>query len=130
MPYRYTERKDREMNIIIHGLDECDNEAADNEERIRWDKTQCIELAKRQQIKVEERDIKFCRRVGPRRDRERPLILGLYNQSLRTRLVRAEYEEGVTVGPDLTKKQREEEAEIWKEMADRNNNRSEEQKAK
>jgi hypothetical protein len=50
------EQKDREMNIIIHGLDECDNEAADNEERIRWDKTQCIELAKRQQIKVEERD--------------------------------------------------------------------------
>jgi hypothetical protein len=124
------ERKDRELNVIIHGLEECDDDAAGNEERIRWDKEQCMELAKNQRIKLDEADIKFCRRVGPKRERERPLVLGLYNHALRNKLIRAEYGEEITVGPDMTRKQREEEAEIWKEMEEKNNNRTEDQVAK
>jgi hypothetical protein len=89
------ERKDRETNVIIHGLEECDDESAGGEERIRWDKRQCIELAKNQRIKLEEADIKFCRRVGPRREKEKQLVMGLFNHALRNRLIRSEYEEGM-----------------------------------
>jgi hypothetical protein len=124
------ERKEREMNVIIHGLDECENEEAGGEERIKWDKKQCIELAKSQHLKLEEHDIKFCRRVGPRKDKERPLVVGLYSQITRNKLMKGEYEEGITVGPDMTRRQREEEAEVWNEMAERNKNRTEEQVSK
>jgi hypothetical protein len=124
------ERKDRELNVIIHGLEECDEEEAAAEERIKWDRSQCMEMAKSQRIKLEEHDIKFCRRVGPKKDKERPLVLGLYSHITRSKLIKAEYGEGISVGPDMTRKQREEEAEIWKEMEERNNNRTEDQVSK
>jgi hypothetical protein len=124
------ERKDRELNVIIHGIEECDDEAASNEERRGWDVGMCLDLFSSQNINVRESDIKFCRRVGQRREKERPVVLGLFNQALKSKILRASYGEEVTVGPDMTKKQREEEAEIWKELDQKNKTRTEDQVSK
>jgi hypothetical protein len=57
--------------------------------------------------------LQFCRRVGPRKERDRPLVVVFLNQATRARVLRADYgEDGV--GPDMTKKQCEEETEVWK----------------
>jgi hypothetical protein len=124
------ERKDREGNVIIHGIEECENEAAGSEERMMWDIRQCIDMVKGQNIRIGESDIKFCRRVGPRKESGRPIVLGLYNQVLRSKIIKAAYDENITVGPDLTRRQREEEADIWKELAEKNGNRTAEQVSK
>jgi hypothetical protein len=122
------ERKDRELNIIIHGLDECGLENGDGEERRKWDIQNCINLFK--DVKLADNEIKFCRRVGPRRERGRPLVVGFYSKATRDKTIRAGITGEISVGPDMTKKQREEEAEIWKEMEDKNRNRTEDQVAK
>jgi hypothetical protein len=57
-------------------MEECSDSVTEGEERIRWDKQQCIELFKDQNIRVTDTEIKFCRRVGPRKDRDRPLVVG------------------------------------------------------
>jgi hypothetical protein len=88
----------------------------------------CLNLFK--DARLTENDIKFCRRVGARKERGRPLIIGFYNKATRDRIVKAELPEDITVGPDMTKKQREEEIEIWKEMEDKNKSRTEDQVAK
>jgi hypothetical protein len=124
------ERKDREANIIIHGVEECNDEGATSEDRRSWDINSCLELIRAQNITIGEPDIKFCRRVGQRRERERPVVLGLYNQALRNKVLKATYGENISVGPDMTKKQREEEAEIWVELDQRNKNRTAEQVSK
>jgi hypothetical protein len=80
-----------------------------------------------------ETDIKFCRRVGPKGDRPRPLVIGFYSLATRNAAVRMDLrslEQDLSIGPDLTRKQREEEARIWKEMEEKNQNRSAEEKAK
>ena len=74
--------------------------------------------------------IKFCRRVGERGNDPRPLIIGLYNYRDRALLLNqdqrdTEYFSDVTIGPDLTKMQRKEEADVKKEIETKNNNLSE-----
>jgi hypothetical protein len=117
-------------NIIIHGLEECNDENATSEDRRSWDIDSCLQLIRDQNITIGEPDIKFCRRVGQRRERERPVVLGLYNQALRDKVLKANYSENISIGPDMTKKQREEEAEIWLELDQKNKNRTAEQVAK
>jgi hypothetical protein len=122
------ERKDRELNIIIHGVEECSDSTEQGEDRRRWDVQRCLTIFK--ESRLAENEIKFCRRVGARRERGRPIIVGFYSKTTRDRLIKAELPEDITVGPDMTKKQREEEAEIWQEMEDKNKNRTEDQVAK
>jgi hypothetical protein len=127
------ERKDREANVIIHGLDECEEQGLSGSERMELDTQSSIELFAEAGIRVANHEIKFCRRVGPRAERARPLIVGLYNPVTRSRVLKADYtgcSAEVSVGPDLTRKQQEEEAEIWKEKDKRNQNRTADEKAK
>jgi hypothetical protein len=59
--------------------------------------------------------------------------MGFYSQMIRNRVLKADFNasgQGISVGPDLTKKQREEEAEIWKEKEAKNLNRTAEEKEK
>jgi hypothetical protein len=122
------ERKDRELNVIVHGVEECSLDADQGEERRKWDVQRCLNLFK--DARLAENDVKFCRRVGARKERGRPLIMGFYTKAIRDKIIKAELPEDITVGPDMTKKQREEEMEIWKEMEDKNKNRTEDQVAK
>jgi hypothetical protein len=98
-----------------------------------WDKGECTKLFSRHNVRLRNEDIKFCRRVGPKGERPRPLIIGFYSHATRNAVLRINLKDAaphLTLGPDLTKKQREEEAEIWKEMEERNNKRTEDEKAK
>jgi hypothetical protein len=127
------ERRDRELNVIIHGADECGPETEGGEGRMQWDKEECLKLFNHVKVKVKADDVKFCRRVGPKGDRARPLIVGFYKHTVRNEILRADYRDmgpEISVGPDLTKKQREEEIRIWKEMEEKNNNRSADEKSK
>jgi hypothetical protein len=70
--------------------------------------------------------VKFCRRIGEKGEGPRPLIAGFYTETDRSKVLRygkylseTEFKD-VTVGPDLTKVQREEERDL-KEEAERKN---------
>jgi hypothetical protein len=127
------ERKARELNVIVHGIDECGEDVQGGEERMKWDVQQCTELFGTLELGVTASDIKFCRRVGTKGDSSRPLVVGLYNERTRTRILKAEWktlEPEVRVGPDMTKKQREEEAQVWKDLEEKNSKRTADEMSK
>jgi hypothetical protein len=127
------ERKNRELNVILHGAEECGPEVQGGEERMRWDKEECLQLFNNLQLGVGRDDIKFCRRIGPKGDSARPLVIGFSNGATRNRVLKADTRQQapeLKLGPDLTKKQREEESNIWKEMEEKNKNRTAEEKSK
>jgi hypothetical protein len=61
---------------------------------------------------VAETDVEFCRRVGERSDRDRPLVVGFFTDWARSTLLKncrflAETElSNISIVPDLTEKQR------------------------
>jgi hypothetical protein len=127
------ERKARELNVIIHGVEECQDTMLSGGEKMRWDIQKCAEMFSSMELAVQERDIKFSRRVGQRGEAGRPLVVGFYSEKQRSMVLQADWRSnnmGVTAGPDMTKRQREENAQIWKELETRNNSRSEDEKSK
>jgi hypothetical protein len=117
------ERKDREMNVIVHGAEECGPETSGGDERMAWDKGECLKLFSKHNVRLRTEDIKFCRRVGPKGDSARPLVVGFYSQATRNAVLKVDWRAtspDLSVGPDLTKKQREEEMQIWKDMEQKN----------
>jgi hypothetical protein len=125
------DRKDKELNIIMHGLEECDEPGLTGTERMEQDALTGLQHFADAGVKIQLAEIKFCRRVGPKGEKARPLVMGFYNQAVRGRALKADLtEQGISVGPDLTKRQREEEAEIWREKETKNLNRTAEEKEK
>jgi hypothetical protein len=127
------ERKARELNVIIHGLDECQDTTLSGGEKMRWDVQRCVEMFSSMELAVQEKDIKFSRRVGQRGEGGRPLVVGFHSEKPRSMVLKADWRSsnmGVTAGPDMTKRQREEEAQIWKDLETKNNSRSEDEKSK
>ena len=127
------EREARRLNLVIHGVSECDSEAATGRERQAWDKDQCVKIFQEMELEYDLEVIKFCRRVGPVTDSPRPLIVGFYTDTERTmvqrrvsRLASSDFS-GISIAPDLTKRQRKEERDIWVDMEARNAARTEEQ---
>jgi hypothetical protein len=127
------ERKDRELNVIVHGAEECGPEISGGEERMAWDKGECVKLFGRHNVRLRSEDIKFCRRVGPKGEHARPLVVGFYSYATRNAVLRVDWKTAapdMAVGPDLTKKQRDEEAQVWKDMEQKNAMRTSEERAK
>jgi hypothetical protein len=127
------ERNARELNVIIHGIEECQDTMLSRGEKMKWDIQRCTEMFSSMELAVQDKDIKFTRRIGQRGEAGRPLIVGFHTEKPRSMVLQADWRSsnmGVTAGPDMTKRQREEEAQIWKEMETRNNSRSEDEKAK
>jgi hypothetical protein len=127
------ERRDRELNIILHGAEECGEEIQGGVERMEWDRNECVSLFSKQNVRLRQSDIKFCRRVGPKGERPRPLVVGFYTLAMRNAVLKMNLREAapeLSIGPDLTKRQREEEADIWKELEEKNKNRTAEERAK
>jgi hypothetical protein len=125
------DRKDKELNIIMHGLEECEGTGLSGPEKMEHDATAGLQCFTDAGVRLQLSEVKFCRRVGPKGEKARPLVMGFYSQAVRNRVLRADFgEQGVTVGPDLTKRQREEEADIWREKETKNLNRTAEEKEK
>jgi hypothetical protein len=120
------EREARRRNIILHNVGEDRNEKSSGKERQEWDRKSCYNVFGAMGVKMEEEAVRFCRRVGERKGEPRPLVCGFWEEKDRNMVLRhARKLEGtdfrnVSVCPDLTRKQREEEADMKKE-ADRRN---------
>ena len=118
------EVKARELNVVIQGVAENMEKEATGHDRWDWDVKACENIFRGLKLGLTAESLTFCRRVGERGRGPRPVIVGLHNFRDRAAVLRAdtrntEYEE-VTFGPDLTKKQREEDVEMWNEMERRN----------
>ena len=128
------ERKARELNVVMHGVVENNEEAATGRERWEWDMLTCRNIFRILNLRITDENIKFCRRVGERGEAARPLIVGLYNERDRALLLsldtRGTEVRDINFGPDLTKEQRKEEADMKMEMENKNKALTEDEKAK
>jgi len=130
------DRELRKLNVVFHGVGECPAEAAAGAERIEWDKQSCQNIFAELCLSTTMGDIKFCRRLGERREGPRPLLVGFHTEGERSnvlrnapRLERTKFSD-VQVVPDLTKRQRERESGMRDEAQRRNESLSEDDKAK
>jgi hypothetical protein len=121
------EREARRRNVVFHNIGEAENEKATGRERMDWDRKSCVNIFRALELGMEESAVRFCRRVGEKKGDPRPLICGFWDEQDRNKMLRhgRRLEEtrafkDVTVGPDLTKMQRREEADMRAE-ADRRN---------
>lgn len=130
------ERDGRKLNIVIHGIPECPNTGAQGSEKLQWDKDSCRNIFAALRTGLTEADIRFCRRVGPPGEKKRPVVIGLYNEATRDLLLRKAKDlvntpyKKVGIGPDLTKRQRVEENNLWAQAARRNQSLSEQERQK
>ena len=130
------ERELRRLNVVFHKVGECPRLAATGMDKLDWDKQSCINIFKELRLDIPMEAIKFCRRLGEKREDPRPMVVGFHLEADRSRLLRAaprlehsKFKE-VNVGPDLTKRQREKETGMRVEADKRNKSLSEEDKAK
>lgn len=132
------ERAGRRMNVVIHNITTCPNPAASGEERLKWDKDQCLNILTALNTGLTDRDIKFCRRVGAA-DKGRPVVLGLHTEAARDLLLSKNRdlsklpqfaEAKVKISTDLTKRQRKEEQKLWDQAKEKNRSLTEEERKK
>ncbi len=126
------EREARRLNVVFHRVGEAENEKATGLERQEWDKKSCGNIFAALELDMTDKDIKFCRRIGEKGDGPRPLIAGFYNEAERNKVLRygkylgeTDFKD-VTVGPDLTKVQRDEEKDLREEAEKKNEELTEE----
>jgi hypothetical protein len=130
------ERETRRLNVVFFGIPELSERNADGKAKLDWDRKSCCNVFAALDLDLGEASIKFCRRVGERGDDSRPLIVGFWTEAERASLLKKakKLEEtvfsDVSVGPDLTKIQRQEEKEMKKEAERRNEQMPEQDKAK
>ena len=126
MEEEWREREAKRLNVVFHCIGEAEDRRATGSERQEWDRKSCVNIFKALKLNLGEDAIRFCRRVGEKKEEPRPMVVGFWAESDKSLLLRnARHLEKtifkeVTVGPDLTKKQRAEEAEM-REEADRRN---------
>ncbi len=94
-------------------------------ERYDWDIASCGNLFNALKLSLTVDSVKFCRRLGEGGGGQpRPLLVGFHDETDRNRLLRADTRNtrfsNVETGPDLTKKQRQEEANMREEAIRRN----------
>jgi hypothetical protein len=131
------EREARRLNVVFHGVGEKEQVEGDTgKDRAAWDKKSCLNIFQALELDLTEEDVKFCRRLGEKGEEPRPLLAGFYTETERSRLLRNAKRlentvfSNVNVSADLTKRQRDEEKEMWKEAEDRNGKLTEDDRAK
>ena len=130
------EREARRLNVVLLGVPEHADQAAPGKDKQVWDRDLCVKICRSLELDFSEEVFKFFRRVGAAEEGPRPLVAGFYTEMERSMLLRrakklenTEFKE-VRVAPDLTKRQRKEERDLWAESEERNKNRTEEQRSK
>jgi hypothetical protein len=118
-------REEKRKNVVIHGLPEPVGE--DGWTRMEEDRKKLNSMFTVLDINVTvETDVEFCRRIGEKSERARPLVVGFYTEWAKSILLKnckylAETNlNNVSVVPDLTEKQRRAEKDLMAE-ADRRN---------
>ena len=130
------EREIRRSNVVMYRVKEHGGERATGGERLEWDRQQCVKICLALKLDLTNDDIKFCRRLGEKGAEARPLVVGLYSEGDKNKILRrarnlkkTTFREA-TVCQDLTKRQRNEEQDLWKEAEKRNKSLSEEDVSK
>jgi hypothetical protein len=120
----YRERESRRLNVILHRVPESQDREA--ETRREANLMECSNILRSIGQGNRTTDVKLCRRLGERSDEPRPLIVILRNESTRSallesaRLLRNTDYADVSIVPDLTPTQRNEEAALHEEMERKN----------
>jgi len=68
----------RRLNLVFHRVGECPMEAAGGAEQIEWDKESCQNIFRELCLSTTAADVKFCRRLGERKEGPRPLLVGFF----------------------------------------------------
>lgn len=127
------EREARRNNVVLHGMREAGDDTTGMDRR-DWDIRNCENMFRALRTNVTAENIKFCRRVGERGAAIRPLVVGFYDERDKRVILKSDTRRtvfsDVEIGPDLTKKQRQEEADLRKEAAKKNGQLSDEDRAK
>lgn len=113
------DHKSRENNIVIYGVPE--SESGEFRERIDQDKTFVKSFIQVCGVSVQEDEYKVYRLGRLNLDRKRPMLLRFVNANIKPALFRKltnlhdkdEYKD-IRVANDLTKKEREQEADLWR----------------
>jgi hypothetical protein len=128
-------REEKRKNVVIYGMEE----AAGNDgwKRMEEDRAKLNELFTVLDINVAvETDVEFCRRVGEKGERARPLVVGFFTEWAKSVLLKnCKHLAGselshLSVANDLTETQRKMERELVAEAERRNAERTEEEKSK
>jgi hypothetical protein len=122
----YEEIRDREArraNVVMYGMGEAPDEMT-GFARWDWDMQSCRNLFEALGLDIQQQNVKFCRRVGDTETRPRPLVVGFYEEKDKIRVQRCDTRNttfsNVEIGPDQTKKQKQEELEMKAEAVRRN----------
>ena len=121
------EREVRRLNLVIHGVQEVDDEIKGNRERSEKDKEQCERIFITMRARTKKDNLRFCRRIGERGNDPRPIVIGLFSKEEKKHLLDTARElrftqyEHITFVPDLTKGQRKGERRLRDEAQRRNN---------
>jgi hypothetical protein len=118
-------REEKRKNVVIHGLEEP--EGADGRSRMEADKKKLNHIFTVLEANLAvENDVEFCRRIGEKAERARPLIVGFYTEWAKSELLKiskylADTALGhISIAPDLTEKQRKAEKDMISEAERRN----------
>ena len=113
-------------NLVVYGLDEPDHSVKEGKDRMEADKMECENIFTAIGSKARLSDIRFCRRIGEKGEEARPLLLGMTSETVKCEVLdqakelqNTEYQ-GIGIGPDQTKKQKQAEIKL-KEEANRMN---------
>jgi hypothetical protein len=130
------ERDSRKTNVILYGVGELADTKSTGKDRLEWDRKSCDNIFRALELDLEATDLKFCRRVGEKGDKPRPMVIGFYTELERAQLLKKAkkladtHYSDVGISADLTKRQREEEKEMKKEAERRNTQLTETDKSK
>ena len=126
----------KKRNVIMHRVEEAGEDAKTYEERRNWDTMKCEEIFTALKLNLTKDNIKFCKRVGEKGEKPRPMIVGLFREYQKEDILDGARElrntplADVGIMPDLTQEQRRDEGELIQEAVRRNEEVSEEDKAK
>jgi hypothetical protein len=116
--------EEKRKNVVIHGLAELRGE--DGWTRMEEDRKKLNKLFELLDNVVVETDVEFCRRIGEKSDKPRPLVVGFYTEWAKNILLKhSKYLVGsemsmVSIVQDLTEKQRKTEQDMLAEAERRN----------
>ncbi len=130
------ERETRRLNVVFFGIPELNERNATGKDKLEWDRKSCCNVFDALELDLGENSIKFCRRIGEKLDKPRPLVTGFWTEMERAMLLKNAKKlektsfSNVNVAADLSKIQRDQEKEMKKEAKRRNAQLSEEDQSK
>jgi hypothetical protein len=127
------EREARKLNVVMYGMGEAPADRT-GFERWDWDMKSCSNLFTALKLNVKVEGVKFCRRVGEPGGPPRPLIVGFHEERDRNIVIRCDTRNtsfsDVEIGPDQTKRQKQEEMDMKAEAVRRNKDMPSEDRSK